>query len=286
MKKVIILGATGMAGHMISMYLKMTGEYKTLDICHNKKLDNNSILHDVKDINGLVKIIDDYKPDIIINCIGILNRINESKIADSICINAYFPKYLEHYYKDKNIKIIHLSTDCVFSGEHGNYNETSLPDGKDVYGRSKLLGEIDNNKDLTIRTSIIGPELKENGIGLFHWFMMQRGTIYGYINVIWNGVTTLELAVCIDKMIKKNLTGLYHLVPDKTISKFDLLMLLSEVFNKDIVILKKDDIINDKTLVDTRKLIDYQVPEYKAMIIELKQWIKFNKTLYKRYYDI
>jgi len=114
---------------------------------------------------------------------------------------------------DTAVKIIQISTDCVFSGKDGGYKEDSFRDGDTIYARTKALGEINNNKDLTIRTSIIGPDINEDGIGLFHWFMKQSGTIYGFRNAYWTGVTTIELAKGIEKFIEYNVTGIYHFVP-------------------------------------------------------------------------
>ena len=127
--------------------------------------------------------------------------------------------------------LIHISTDCVFSGNKGNYIETDYRDARDIYGLSKALGEIDNENDLTIRTSIIGPELKTNGEGLFHWFLSQKGNVYGYTDAIWGGVTTLEFAKAIDCAIEQRITGLINLTNKVPISKYELLKLSQKIFN-------------------------------------------------------
>ena len=132
--------------------------------------------------------------------------------------------------------------------------------------------------------SIIGPEINERGIGLFNWFWKQKGEILGYRKVLWSGITTLELAKGIDAAIKQDLKGLYHLVPDENISKYDLLNLFKEVFSrKDITVSSKDDIATNKTLINTRKDFDFKVLDYRAMIDEMKNWIDSHKTLYKHY---
>lgn len=283
MIRVMILGANGMAGHMISLYFKTLNDYYVIDICHSTKLDENSILLDVKNKCKVEELIDNIKPDIIINCVGVLNRVADEKISDTIFINSYFPRKIEDYCKDRNVKIIHLSTDCVFSGTDGKYTEDSNPDGKDIYAKTKILGEIVNNKDLTVRTSIIGPELKLDGIGLFHWFMNQTGSVKGYSNVIWSGVTTLQLAICLDKMIKANITGLYNLAPKQPINKYQLLKLISEIFNKDMKIEEDTKFRSDKSLVTLRKDFQYNIPSYRTMIIELREWMLQNRNFYTEY---
>ncbi len=283
MKKILVLGATGMAGHMLSKYFKTLPEkYKLYEICRKDKLDDDSILLDVRDLNLLNTTIDVIKPDIVINSIGILNKNAEDSPSNTIFINSYFPRYLEERFK--NVKLIHLSTDCVFSGETGNYNEASLTDGKDIYAKTKILGEINNNKDLTIRTSIIGPELKADGTGLFHWFMKQTGTVSGYSKVMWSGVTTLELAKSIHLMIENNLTGLYNLTSKESINKYELLKIINTVFHKNILIENNKEIISDKSLSSIRTDFSVKIPDYIEMIVELKAWMEKNSKLYPQYF--
>lgn len=285
MKKVLVLGATGMAGHMISSYFKTLSEkYVVYGICHTFKLGENSIILDIHYLNLLNTIIVELNPDIIINSIGILNKNAEENPSNTIFINSYLPRYLEERFKNTNIKLIHLSTDCVFSGDTGNYNEVSVPDGKDLYAKTKILGEINNNKDLTVRTSIIGPELKHNGTGLFHWFMKQNATVIGYSKVIWSGVTTLQLGKCLDLMIENNLNGLYNLTSKASISKYELLKIVNCVFDKNIPIESFDGIKNDKSLISIRKDFSVELPAYTEMISELKDWMVKDRQLYSQYF--
>ncbi|MBZ9686407.1 SDR family oxidoreductase [Clostridium estertheticum] len=285
MKKILVLGATGMAGHMISNYFKTLSEkYVVFDICHTVKLEEKSIVLDIHDLNLLNTIIAELNPDIIINSIGILNRNAEDDPSNTIFINSYFPRYLEKQFKNTNTKLIHLSTDCVFSGDTGNYNENSVPDGMDLYAKTKVLGEINNNKDLTVRTSIIGPELKTNGTGLFHWFMRQTGTVTGYSKVMWSGVTTLQLAKCLDLMIENNLNGLYNLTSKASISKYELLKIVNSVFEKSILIENFGQIKNDKSLISIRNDFPVKVPTYTEMLSELKNWMVKNRQLYSQYF--
>jgi dTDP-4-dehydrorhamnose reductase len=182
---------------------------------------------------------------------------------------------------DSNTKLIHLSTDCVFSGASGGYTEDSLTDGKTMYDRSKALGEVINDKDLTFRMSIIGPDISIDGVGLFNWFMKQHGRIHGYTKAIWNGITTIELAKAISAAINQNLIGLYHLTPNENISKYNLLHLFKKEFGKeDVEIIPYDNFVVDKTLINTRTDFDYQIPTYPEMIHEMALWIQQHKRLY------
>ena len=285
MKRVLVFGASGMAGHMICSYLStFKQKYKIYSICHKIKLDENSMLLDIHDLDSVNSIISKVKPDVIINSIGILNKNAEYDPSNTIFVNSYFPRYLEERLKNTDIKIIHLSTDCIFSGKIGNYSEVSIPDGKDIYAKTKILGEINNSKDLTIRTSIIGPELKKHGIGLFHWFMNQNRKVKGYSNVIWSGVTTLELAKGIELMAERNITGLYNLTSKQPINKYELLKIINSVFKKNIEIEKYEAAVSNKSLMSIRKDFSFEVPGYFDMIDELRNWMIKNKKLYLQYF--
>ncbi|MED4155948.1 SDR family oxidoreductase [Priestia aryabhattai] len=272
--KILILGGKGMAGHIITTYFQKKPEYTVFYTSRDPK-DTGSIYVDVTDLTKLEEIIETIKPDITINCIGILNdhATNNNKLAFQV--NSLLPHQLVKLTERCQGKLIHISTDCVFSGSKGDYTEDDIPDGTSVYAQSKQLGEIVNDKHLTIRTSIIGPELKENGIGLFLWFMQQNGVIKGYEKVWWNGVTTLELAKAIEIMIKQNVTGLYHLGSKEKISKFELLNLIQEVFEKNNVkIIPDSNIVLDRTIKSTRTDFQYPIPNYKKMLLELKDWMQ------------
>ncbi len=285
MKKVAILGANGMAGHMVSLYLNSLGKYEVTNLCHGKKLNRNSFIVDVSNLSDLEAVLKQINPDIIINCIGILNDKSDDNIAYTSYINTFFPHFLENYYINSPTKIIHISTDCVFSGKRGSYSEEDYKDEKSIYGLTKNFGEIINTKDLTIRTSIIGPELKD-GKGLFNWFMKQDGEVLGYKNAYWTGVTTLELAKIIDTAIEKEITGLYNVVPNERISKYDLLNLIKNIFNKDSVkVLEYENELVDKSLISVKDF-DYTVKSYEEMLKELKVWMDNHKIYYRNYYSL
>ncbi|WP_436376245.1 dTDP-4-dehydrorhamnose reductase family protein [Cytobacillus sp. BC1816] len=271
--KVLVLGGKGMAGHMIVDYLRRQPQYNVIYTSRNKE-DEDGIFLDITDSLKLEEVINNQKPEVIINCIGILNEFAEKNQKLAFQVNSLLPHQLVKFAERYNGKVIHISTDCVFLGTKGNYSENDIPDGTSVYAESKQLGEIVSDVHLTIRTSIIGPELKDSGIGLFLWFMKQKGTIKGYKEVYWNGVTTLELAKAIDEMIQQNITGLYHLSSDKKISKYELLTLIKHIFNKDDVVIQSDsEIKQDRTIINTRSQYKYQVPTYEEMILELKEWM-------------
>ena len=182
-----------------------------------------------------------------------------------------------------NAKLIHISTDCVFSGEKKEqYTGIDEKDGKDTYAKTKGLGEIINDTHLTLRTSVVGPELKTDGEELFHWFMKQNGTINGFTKAIWSGVTTLELAKAIKWSIENNITGLYHVTNNQIINKYDLLTLFKQYSNKDIIINKVNGKVVDKSFIDTRKEINYAIPSYDKMVKDMIELISMSK-LYKQY---
>lgn len=286
MKKIIVLGSNGMAGHIITLYLLEQKKYEIYDFCHNKKIRKESINVDVTNTKALNLLFEEIKPDIVINCIGILKENCDKNLLLSSFINSFFPKYLEKYFKNSSCKIIHLSTDCVFDGRKGSYIETDIKNATDIYGITKGMGEIINEKDLTIRTSIIGPEIKD-GESLFDWFMKQEGAIDGYENVWWTGVTTLELAKIIDYIIENNISGLYHIIPKEKINKFTLLSYIKDIFKKDkIKIYKEIKTRLDKSLLTTKSDFKYVIKNYKEMILELYEWMKNRPKYYQKYFEI
>ncbi|MFP3727818.1 dTDP-4-dehydrorhamnose reductase family protein [Priestia filamentosa] len=272
--KLLILGGKGMAGHVITAYFMQKGHYEVLYTSRDPN-DEAGIYLDVTNVKRVEEVIELTKPDIIINCIGLLNEQANNNPLLAFQVNSLLPHQLAKLAERHNGKLIQISTDCVFSGLEGDYTEDKIPDGTSVYAQSKQLGEIVNDKHLTIRTSIIGPELKEEGIGLFLWFMNQSGEIKGYEKVLWNGVTTLELAKAIEEMIESSITGLYHLGSSKKVSKYELLMLIQDVFHKNNVkIVRDQDIVLDRTIKSTRTDFEYIIPNYEEMLVSLREWMQ------------
>ena len=178
-----------------------------------------------------------------------------------------------------------MSTDCVFSGRRGTYNEASIPDGETYYDRTKALGEVNDSRNLTFRNSIVGPDMYENGIGLFNWFMKQNAPIGGYTKAVWTGVTTLTLAKAMDAALETNLSGLYNLVNNDTISKYELLGLFNKYFKDGkLQVNENPDFICDKSLVNNRKDFPFIVPSYEIMVQEMHEWIISHKELYPHYF--
>ncbi|WP_316844679.1 SDR family oxidoreductase [Pedobacter psychrodurus] len=284
MKKVLIIGSKGMAGHVIYNHFKENTDFTVVDIARGS--DGHLPTHqiDVTNLASLTDVLKKEMPDYVINCIGILNRDAEDNPEKSILLNSYFPHFLAKNGKALNFRLIHISTDCVFDGKKGGYTEDSFKDGKGFYAETKALGEVTYANNLTIRTSIIGPELKENGIGLFHWFMNQQGKIKGYTNAYWTGITTVELAKVIVAAISEGITGLHHVVNNEKISKYNLVNLFKEIFDKtDIEVEPYDDYRVDKSLIKTNNSFSYTVPSYRQMLHEMKVWIDEKHALYNFY---
>ena len=272
-----------MAGHTIALYFKERGHEvhafsrKQFPYCH-------WIEGDAFDAERLKEIVTTGNYDAVINCIGLLNQFAESAPENAIYINSYLPHLIVSWLRATKTKFIQMSTDCVFAGNTGPYDEQSFPDGKSYYDRTKALGEVNNNKDLTFRNSIIGPDINENGIGLFHWFMKQSTIIYGFSKAIWTGVTTLTLAKAMERAIEVDLTGLYNLVNNDSINKYDLLQLFNKNFKDGAIeICKSEKLELDKTLINKRTDFDFIVPSYEHMIFEMKEWIEIHKDIYPMY---
>lgn len=212
----------------------------------------------IKDIevdnpDSLVRLFADIQPDVIINCVGVVKQLqsaNDPMVV--IPINSLLPHRLARLAQLVDARLIHLSTDCVFSGRKGNYTEDDTPDSEDLYGRSKLLGEVDYSNSITLRTSIIGHELFGSK-SLVEWFLSQKGTVNGYRTARFSGFPTVEVARIICEYVLPNplLTGVYHL-SSESINKFELLQLVSKIYNKDIRINPVDNYLIDRSLNSDR----------------------------------
>lgn len=283
-KRYFIFGINGMAGHVIAQYLKEKGYYVTgfarqeSPICKTFAGDARNSA----DIENALRTARDY--DVVVNCIGVLNKYVDEKLSDGIYLNCVLPHLLAEKLQGTKIKLIHISSDCVYEGTRGRYTEKDIPDATSYYGRTKALGEVIDNKNLTIRTSIVGPELKTNGIGLFHWFMNQEGSVEGYKKVIWTGVTTLQLAKAIEADTYSQQTGLYHLVNNEMISKYELLRLFNKYCRKNTIEIRENNtVISDKSVINTQETMTFPVPSYEEMIREMADWIKKHPELYGQY---
>lgn len=284
---ILIFGATGMLGHAVFQVLSSDKRLKvfgTIRSESSKKLfspelaDNLIPNIDIENDDCLKKAFEISQPHVVINCIGIIKQLTDAKdVLKTIPINTLLPHRLAALSKKFGSKLILVSTDCVFSGKKGNYFETDLPDCEDLYGRSKLLGEItDNDEVLTIRTSIIGHELR-GGHSLVNWFLSQTGSVQGYTNAIFSGLPTNELAkIILDCIIQwPELHGLYH-VSANPINKYDLLSLVANIYNKNIKITKLEEVQIDRSLSFKKfqQATGYQPQDWPALI---KSMMKFHK---------
>ena len=283
--KILVLGSIGMAGHLITLYFKERGHevtaYSMKPFPYCKNIVGNAL-----DTEHFKSVIcgDDY--DAVINCIGILNRQAEEHQALATYLNSYLPHLVADLLKDRKTRLIHMSTDCVFAGNTGPYYEDSLRDGLTFYDRSKALGEVVDDKNLTFRNSIIGPDANEEGIGLFNWFMKQSGTVNGFTGAMWTGVTTLTLAKAMECALEENLTGLYNLVNNESISKYDMLRLFNHYFRDDsLTIVPSDKLQLDKSLRCRRTDFKFMVPSYEQQIREMRDWVLAHKDLYPHYFS-
>jgi dTDP-4-dehydrorhamnose reductase len=284
MKKVLILGSTGMLGHQVFFNLEKSKQFEIYDLSFRNKLRAETIICDITDFTKLEVIIKEIAPDVLVNCIGILIQGSNQNPKNSILINAYFPHWLTSVADATGSKVIHISTDCVFSGKKGAYVESDFRDADDVYGRGKALGEIFSNKHLTLRTSIIGPEIKKNGEGLFHWFMNQNVEVNGFTKAYWGGVTTTELSKVIFRAITENLSGLYHVTNGEAISKYELLSLFNKTFDRGVKINSVEGKSVDKSLKSEKPEIDFSIPSYEIMIEEMKTFMSEKESLYSSIY--
>ena len=273
--RILVLGKNGMLGHVVYNHFKENG-YTVYGTAQTEDIKWDAY----ENLEGIEDIIKEVKPDAVVNCIGILNQVCEANKPLAVKLNSLLPHYMDSLSEKYKFKFVHVSTDCVFEGTIGKYDESIPADATSFYGRSKALGEIRNDRSVTLRTSIVGPDANPKGIGLFQWFMKQENEVGGYSKVIWTGVTTIELAKQIEVAIKNNLTGLNHVVNNDFISKKDLLTLFKDAFNKDIKINDNDTVVSEKTLVRTELSYDFNVPSYKQMVEEMRTWVDNHKELY------
>ena len=256
---VLVLGATGLIGNRLVRTLKK--DFEVFGTTRKPKLSKKFtdqmleashwlLNSSPTDFSVLEREVRSLKPNIIVNCLGVIkSKLSMFDVEESISVNALFPHQLSKLCRNNGIRLIQLSTDCVFSGDKGNYVESDVPNPVDIYGRTKSLGELVNDHDLTIRTSFVGREI-DSFTNLFEWAIRNKNSrIVGYPRAIYSGLTTLALANVIRDVIhnQQNLVGLWH-VSSESISKYQLLSLLNSVLSLNI------DIEIDETFVCNRSL--------------------------------
>jgi dTDP-4-dehydrorhamnose reductase len=259
---VLVLGASGMLG---SAVFKLFAQSKGFEVVGSVRSTKIPIIPinggtatiipgcNVESHDDLIKIFSEVKPDIVINCIGVVKQKKESNSpVHTIPINSMLPHRLASLCGLIGARLIHISTDCVFSGKSGNYNELDQPDAEDMYGRTKLLGEVGCKNAITVRTSIVGHELSTSH-SLVEWFLSQCECVDGFTNAIFSGLPTVELAKVLRDFVIPNptLTGVYHVSSDP-ISKYDLLSLIRDVYGKKILIRPNGNLTVNRSLDSTR----------------------------------
>lgn len=281
--KFFVCGCNGMAGHTISLYLQEQGhEVYGFDLKESKCI--KSFAGNAFDTETIARVIKEGHYDSVINCIGVLNQFAEQNHSLATFLNSYFPHFLAEVTEGTDTQVIHMSTDCVFSGKKGAYTETDFPDGETFYDRSKALGELNDGKNITLRNSIVGPDINPNGIGLLNWFLHQKGEINGFTKAIWTGQTTLQLAKTMEKAAQEKAHGLYNTVPDHSISKYELCKLFNHYFRNDSITINPVEGVNaDKSLKRTKFEFGYLIPDYDTMVAELAEWVMKHKDMYPHY---
>jgi len=282
--KILVLGGEGMLGHKMFQTLRFlypdTGctvagsladpFYREIPLFHQEDVVDRV---DAMDLAAVRNTLNDLRPDCVVNCIGITKQREESKVAiPSITLNALLPHKLAEFAGKWGGRVIHFSTDCVFSGKQGNYTEDSPSDAEDLYGKSKYLGEVTSENALTLRTSMIGRELMSFR-SLLEWFLSQSGkTVRGFRRVIYSGVTTNYLSQLVGNLIADHpgLSGLYQ-VTSPPVSKHDLLSMIREAYGLRINILPDEQEVSDRSMVGEkfRKMTGYPSPEWPELITQL-----------------
>jgi len=293
---ILVLGISGMLGSMVFNYLSKNNDFKVYGTVRNEKyLKNKVYLFDANNISELEKPeIINLNIDYIINCIGITKPFSRDDdpegVKRAIKINSNFPWELADYVKRKKIRVIQIGTDCVWSGKEGSYKEDSAHDPLDVYGKSKSLGEVFDGSALIIRSSIIGPEFKNEKTFLLEWFLSQErgGEINGFEHHKWNGITTLQFAELCEKIILDNkfddlisISYVHHFIPNNTVNKYELMNIFNDVFKKNLKINKINipESSVDRTLKSNFNELDaiYTKSNIKTALIRLKEYIENNE---------
>ncbi|NIJ19313.1 dTDP-4-dehydrorhamnose reductase [Sphingomonas naasensis] len=279
--RILVLGATGMLGNAMARLLAEDADLEIIAATRSREAARHFSatlpLRFIGDVDAeapdsLVRIFAAAQPDVVVNCVGLVKQIEDSKsVMAAVPINTLLPHRLAELCKATGARLIHISTDCVFSGTAGNYRESDRPDASDVYGLSKYLGEVSAPHAITLRTSIIGHELR-GGLSLLEWFLGQNGSVKGFTRAIFSGVPTAELAriVRVYVLPRLDLSGLYH-VSAAPITKYELLRLIAAEYGKQIEIVPDDRLVIDRSLDSTRfrEATGYMPPAWPDMIRDM-----------------
>lgn len=282
--KVMVLGVTGMLGSAMYRLLSKRANLVVYGTARN----SNALQYfassltqrivsgiDVNDYDSLARAIDAVNPDVIVNCIGVIKQVNggDDPLL-TIPVNSLLPHKLAAHCQNIGARLIHISTDCIYSGSMGNYVETDRPDPTDLYGLTKQLGEVNQPHTITIRTSLIGHELSR-AKSLLNWFLAQEGFVNGFTRAIFSGLTTVEFATIVRDIIldRSDLHGTYH-VAAEPISKFDLLKLTAKIYEKNIEVRASNDLVIDRSLNANRfnKATGYVAPNWPTLIQRMYEY--------------
>jgi dTDP-4-dehydrorhamnose reductase len=292
MKKILILGGTGMLGHTLFSYLSSQNRWNVyattrttegLSPWFPEELARNvRSWVDADNFDTVVRALAAIRPDIVVNCIGLIKQLwIATDPLSAITVNSQLPHRISLICRTTGARLIHLSTDCVFNGEKGNYKESDPSNAEDLYGRTKYLGEVTYPHCVTIRTSIIGHELK-GFHGLIEWFLRQE-SVKGYTNAIFSGFPTIELSHIIGDFIIPNdrLKGVYH-ISSQPVSKYELLKLVADRYSKDIDIEPYGDVQIDRSLDSSlfQNATQYSPPSWQELVE--KMYTNFISASYYR----
>jgi len=278
---VVVLGAAGMLGHVVTTVLEEDGR-EVVAISRDGSFGRNSIAIDLENWSITQAVLQEVNPMWVINCAGALNDAVDTRRASAVFVNSYLPNALERLASDTGFRLITIGSDCVFEGDRGGYTVSDLPDALSSYGKSKHLGEVVSENSLTIRTSIVGPEIRSNGRGLLLWFQSQEKHAEGWTGARWTGVTTLELSRVLSGLVNGciEVSGLWHFAPQRVISKFELLGLFNLTFrNPPIEIRQVQGVAHDRSLINNLPDL-WEIPDYEAMLQALREWMIEHQELY------
>jgi dTDP-4-dehydrorhamnose reductase len=281
---ILVLGSSGLIGSTILRVLSESSDWQVYGSIRSDnirpflpKIDADKLISnlDVDNFTSIIQAIDDIRPDVVINCIGATKHKKEGNSPlSAIALNALFPHRMAQICALVGARFIHISTDCVFSGNDGFYSESAFADADDVYGRSKVLGEVTYGGCLTLRTSTIGHELHSN-YGLLNWFLSQKSSCNGFSKAIFSGFPTVVFAQVIRDVVLTNtqLAGLYH-VAAQPISKYELLKMIAKVYKKEIKIVADDSLIINRSLDASKfnQATGYNPPSWQNLIETMYQY--------------
>lgn len=282
-QKVLVLGANGMLGHVVLRWFAALDAYETVGVVRapeaaaelRRRLPQATLVDglDATQLDQLRQLFERVQPDAVINCIGVVKQLaGADNPSTAIPINALLPHRLARLCQVHGARLVHISTDCVFSGKHGGYREDDVADAEDLYGRSKLMGEVAGTHAVTLRTSIIGHEMS-SAHALLGWFLSQRGVVPGFSNAIFSALPTVELARVIERHVlpDPSLHGIYH-VAGPTINKYELLKLVAQIYRSDTQVNAVPTLVVDRSLDGRRfqSITGYQPPDWPALVEDMR----------------